>query len=134
MRKQKKVLASSAVKRGMERKELQERVLAYGPHDVYCGLLVIQERRHYSEKFALAVFKDLYGTWPRWCDKGEPTELPEIGLMEEWLATRKRKSRKRVAKSAPLVEQMEKPAVMVDAAGFVDGTLMREDDMEELWR
>ena len=120
---------ANGVERSINREKLQARLLEYGPRAFYRGLLVIQERRKHSPKFALAVFRSVYGTWPRSCDKGPPAELPEVGLLEDWLESRPKRPR-RFPKPAPLVERMEKPPA-IGADGFVEGTLMTPEDFNE---
>jgi hypothetical protein len=102
--------------------QLRNQLRAFGSRAVYCALIELQERRHYSPKFALACFRDLFAAWPSWKDKGPPAVLPDM-LLEEWLATRKRKA-KRVAKPAPLVdlaESVEPQSELMTAADWEAG-------------
>jgi hypothetical protein len=64
------------------------------PREVYCGLVWLQRSKGFHPKFPLAAFRELYGTWPRPQDKGEPAPPPFE--LEEWLAMRPK--RRRVAK------------------------------------
>jgi hypothetical protein len=59
------------------------------PRDVYCGLLGHARQRRFKDGWAAHVFKEMFGTWPRPQDKGEP-KRPPVAL-EEWISTRKRR-------------------------------------------
>ena len=85
--------ALKALVRHHDQKARLRAVLQLGPRAVYCGLLWIQRRDNLHPKLPLAVFRGLYGTWPRSQDKGEPA--PPEPELEEWFVNRPKKSRRR---------------------------------------
>jgi hypothetical protein len=73
-------------------------LLRLGPSRVYAGLLWWAQMKDYDRGWAAHAFRELYGTWPRPRDRGEPAR-PSIEL-EEWLSTHPKK-RPRVAAATP---------------------------------
>lgn len=80
--------------RKLQRVELTLELYGMSRREVYCGLLWLQRSKGFHPKFPLAAFRELYGTWPRPEDKGDPAPPPLA--LEEWLALRPK--RHRVAK------------------------------------
>jgi hypothetical protein len=61
------------------------------PREIYCGLLWYARHgphRRWKDEWAACAFKEIFGTWPRPQDRGEPTH-PSIEL-EEWISTRQK--------------------------------------------
>lgn len=60
-----------------------------GPRVVYGGLLWYARFRGWKEGWAAHAFKEIFGTWPRPQDRGEPICM--IGTeLEEWVVRRKK--------------------------------------------
>lgn len=68
-------------------------VLELGPKAVYSGLQWMQREGNLNPKLPLAVFRSIYGAWPRPQDKGEPE--PPAPALQEWFFNRPKKSKAR---------------------------------------
>lgn len=106
---------------------------------VYCGFLDYAIRRG-SQKapgYAAHLFQEVFGTWPRPCDRGPPAALPNFSLIREWLVDREKRDRKKrrvikIEKPAPLLVPIEHQ-LEIDANGFIPGTYMTPADFEVDW-
>ena len=120
------------------RKELRRdsstaRLVTIGPTKTYSALLAYAQRRGWRPGWAAFAFKEIFGGWPKDQHCRGPCELSDTSL-EEWVAHRKKSPRIKAKDAAPLLAEVEKPVVQVDASGFVAGSLMRPEDMEVDWR
>ena len=89
------ITVSGGLVRDARRNELLGELLRIGPSVVYAGLLYYGQAKNYKAGWAAHSFKEIFGTWPRSQDrKVVPKELPDL-LIEEWAATRQRKSPRR---------------------------------------
>jgi hypothetical protein len=61
-----------------------------GPKAIYGGLLWFAKARGYKPGWGSHAFRELYGTWPRARDRGEPLQMPGTKL-EEWIYGRKKR-------------------------------------------
>ena len=91
--------AFNGLVRDAQRNELIEKLSAAGPRAVYCGCLdfAIRSGSQKAAGYAAHLFREIFGAWPRSCDRGTPAALPNF-LIEEWVAGRKRKARPRIGK------------------------------------
>jgi hypothetical protein len=80
--------------RDARRHEMLEELLGTEPRAVYCACLdfAIRSGSQKAEGYAANLFMEIFGTWPRPCDRGPPAPLAN-SLIEEWVAGRKRKPR-----------------------------------------
>jgi hypothetical protein len=104
-----------------------------GPRRIYGALLDYALRKNWRPGWAAFAFKEVFGTWPRDQDRAGGRCALGNFLIEEWAASRPKRPR-RIPKPAPLVDAAERPPVKVDASGFVEGTLMTEEDFSVAWR
>ena len=88
--------AGARLVRNARRDEVLEALSAAGPRAVYCGCLdfAIRSGSQKAAGYAAHLFLEIFGTWPRPCDRGPPAPLPNF-LIDEWAAGRKRKARPR---------------------------------------
>ena len=79
--------------RDARRQKVLEDLSAAGPRPVYCGCLdfAIRSGSQKAAGYAAHLFREIFGAWPRSCDRGPPAPLPNF-LIEEWVAGRKRKA------------------------------------------
>jgi hypothetical protein len=119
-------VALRASERATRRDELKVRLIRCGPSTVYGGLLAYALNKGWHRGWAYHAFKEIFGTPPRWRDRGPPVVLQDF-LIEEWAAMRIKKPRK-IEKPAPLLDQAEQRQ-----QGFVAGTLMTPEDYEAKW-
>jgi hypothetical protein len=75
--------------RESKRKALATYLRQHGPKAVFAGMLwyALNQHSEKAEGYASHLFRELYGIWPRPCDRGEPDEFPGTEL-EEWIALR----------------------------------------------
>ncbi len=75
-----------------QRNELIEKLHAIEPRAVYCGCLefAIRSGSQKAPGYAANLFKEIFTTWPRSCDRGPPAPLPDF-LIEQWVDLRKKK-------------------------------------------
>jgi len=118
-----------------ERDELLVKLSAAAPRAVYCSCLdfAIRSGSQKAAGYAAHLFLEIFGAWPRSCDRGPPAPLPDF-LIEQWVALRKKKPwRITVEKPAPLIDRLTEKPSSADADGFVEGTLMRPGDFAVRW-
>ena len=122
------------------RKELRRdsstaRLVAIGPTKTYSALLAYAQRRGWRPGWAAFAFKEIFGGWPKDQHRRGACALPGFDMsLEKWVAHRKKRPRIKAKDAPPLLAEVEKPVVQVDASGFVAGSLMRPEDMEVDWR
>jgi hypothetical protein len=63
-----------------------------GPKRVYAGLLGHARHHRFKDGWAAHAFKEIFGTWPRPQDRGQPTRPPVE--LEEWVSGRPRRKRR----------------------------------------
>lgn len=87
---------SNGLVRAARQRELREELFRLGPATVYAGCLDYAIRCGSSKAtgYAAHLFKEIFGEWPRPQDRRvEPKALPNF-LIEEWAASRQRKSKR----------------------------------------
>lgn len=68
---------------------LRTSIRSRGPKTVYSAFLYYAEFRRYSPGFAAHKFKAIFGTWPRYQDRGPAIEVMQDEVTE-WLSMQKR--------------------------------------------
>ena len=121
------------VDKRLRRKECEIRLMALGPSKVYGGLLSYAIGRGWRPGWASFAFKEIFGDWPKDQHRRGPFQLSDF-LIEEWVAHRKKSPRIKAKDAAPLLAEVEKPVVQVDASGNIVGTYMKPEDFEVEWR
>src|SRR5215472_14980111 len=96
--------AFNGLVRDAQRNEVVEKLRAAGPRTTYgdCLNFTIRSGSQKATGYAAHLFREIFGTWPRPCDRGPPAPLPNC-LIDEWVAGRKRKARPRL----PLFQRRE---------------------------
>lgn len=109
------------------------RLLAIGPTKVYSGLLFYALEKGWRPGWAAFAFKEIFSDWPRDQHRRGPALLDGC-VIDEWVGYRKKRPRIKTKDAAPLLAEVEKPVMEVDATGFVANTLMKPEDFAEDWR
>jgi hypothetical protein len=85
--------------RDAQRNVLLDKLRAAEPPATYCDCLnfAIRNGSQKAPEYAAHLFREIFGTWPRSCDRGPPAPLPNLPNLsiDEWVALRKRKVRPR---------------------------------------
>jgi hypothetical protein len=109
------------------------RLMAVGPTKVYSGLLFYAQEKGWRSGWAYHAFKEIFHGDPQNQHRRGPAQLQGY-LIEEWVVYRKKRPRIKAKSAAPLLAEVEKAVVAIDATGFVAGTLMKPEDFAEDWR
>ena len=116
-----------------KRRVVHARLLVEGTSKVRAALIEYADRHNWKRGWAAFAFKEIFGAWPP-RDRGPDPKPLEGYLIEEWVAYRKKRPRIKAKNAAPLLAEVEKPVVQVDASGNVVGTYMKPEDFEVEWR
>jgi hypothetical protein len=88
--------AVKRLERRWHREALLDDLRRIKPATAYADCLnfTIRSGSQKAAGYAAHLFLEIFGTWPRPCDRGPPAPLPNF-LIDEWAAGRKRKARPR---------------------------------------